>query len=34
LIAAHFPQSALGVMGTSHRAFLASLAERNVDEGE
>ena len=31
LIAAHFPQDALGTIGLGHRAFLASLPERGVD---
>ncbi len=34
LIAAHFPQFAMGVMGICHRAFLASMAKRSVDEAE
>jgi CheY-like chemotaxis protein len=31
LIAAHFPQKALGTIGLGHRAFLASLPTRGVD---
>lgn len=31
LIAAHFPQKALGTIGLGHRAFLSSLPERGVD---
>lgn len=31
LIAAHFPQKALGTIGLGHRAFLASLPPRGVD---
>lgn len=31
LIAAHFPQNALGMIGLGHRAFLASQPERGVD---
>jgi CheY-like chemotaxis protein len=32
LLAAHFPQPELGVVGVSHRAFLAGLSARTVDE--
>jgi CheY-like chemotaxis protein len=31
LIASHFPQKALGMVGLGHRAFLASLPARGVD---
>ncbi|MBS7809165.1 hypothetical protein [Variovorax sp. PCZ-1] len=31
LMAAHFPQKALGAIGLGHRAFLESLPERGVD---
>ena len=34
LIAAHFPQHALGTIGLSHRAFLDNQPERGVDLGE
>ncbi len=32
LVAAHFPQPELGTVGTSHRAFIASLPKRFVDQ--